>query len=415
MKNDHLTTNKKTYAAIKQFLHDNANAIQKRATQHHKDFIGEEQFRSEMIAKYHNSHINIVEQLASHLEQRNIQNGLPVFKQLGETIALDSISDGLTIQEAVDGVIFLKQALWEKAQEAGLLNQLTTVEFYNISHGVGIYIDVVSSKIAFAYHDYYEKKTAEDLAERQRLEQQRDEFLGMVSHELKTPVTSLKGLVQLIGTKITRSGDEKSERFLKVIDVQINKLAALIDDLRDITIIKEGVLQFHDDFFPFDALVDEIVDTTQLTTEKHAIVKEGRTRKRVYGDRNRIGQVLSNLVTNAIKYSPQSDKVIVKLASDRKTVSCSVQDFGIGIAKDEQSHIFERFYREQGQKGAIVPGLGLGLYIVREIIQRYGGRIVVDSEKGQGSTFTFVYPIGDDKKQHANVQAEDQPSTHERR
>jgi signal transduction histidine kinase len=114
--------------------------------------------------------------------------------------------------------------------------------------------------------------------------------------------------------------------------------------------------------------------------------------KTVYGDRERIGQVLTNLLTNAIKYSPQADKIVVRTTSDNLQITFSVQDFGIGIPQDKQAHIFERFYRVTGDNQETYPGLGLGLYISSEIITRQNGRIWVESSVGKGSTFSFSLP-----------------------
>ena len=161
---------KNNISQLKKFLIDHADEIPKLATQHHKEFIGGEKFRSEIIKKYQNNHNQIVRELAQHLEQKDIKKGLAVFKKLGETIARDSVNDTLHIEEAADGIIFLKQALFEKVEEEGLLKELTAEEFYRLSHIVGIYIDTVSSKIAFTYHEDYLQKIAYEVEKRKKTE-----------------------------------------------------------------------------------------------------------------------------------------------------------------------------------------------------------------------------------------------------
>lgn len=236
---------------------------------------------------------------------------------------------------------------------------------------------------------------ARDITERKRLEQQRNEFMGIVTHELKTPVTSLKAFGQVLQRRFARQGDEQSAGMLSRMDAQINKLTNLINDLLDVSKIEGGRLKFQMGLFTLDALVDEIVEEVQRTTEQHTITIEGSTGKTVYGDRERIGQVLTNLLTNAIKYSPHATKIVVRCASTDKDIRVCVQDFGIGIPSDQMTQLFERFYRVQGKIHATIPGLGLGLFISREIIKRQGGRIWAESVSGEGSTFCFTLPTAD--------------------
>lgn len=236
-------------------------------------------------------------------------------------------------------------------------------------------------------------KIARDITQQKNIQRQKDDFMGIVSHELKTPVTSLKAFTQVLHHKFAKAGDVKSAALLNKMHTQINKLTKLIADLLDVTKIEAGKLQFNENFFEFDVLVDEVIAEIQLTTSQHHIQKKGSTQKSIYGDKDRIGQVIINMLTNAIKYSPDSKKIIVTLAHDEKTVTLSVQDFGIGIARDKQKQVFERFYRVGDAVTSSVPGIGLGMYISAEIIRRQHGRIWAESEKGKGSTFYFSLPI----------------------
>ena len=131
----------------------------------------------------------------------------------------------------------------------------------------------------------------------------------------------------------------------------------------------------------------------QRTTEDHHIVKELQPSGIIYGDRDRLGQVLTNFMTNAIKYSPKANKIIVKTVVDKSNVTLSVQDFGLGLTLEDQTKVFERFYRVSGLNQSTYPGLGLGLYIASEIIKRHKGSVWVESKKAKGSTFYFSLPI----------------------
>jgi signal transduction histidine kinase len=386
-----------TVTKIKRFLLANADAIQKLATNHHKEFLGGDTVTTERLGRYIANHLQVVKQIASNMGVQNLKQGTVIFKKLGKTLALDSIKDGLTLEEAMDGIIFLKQAVWQLLEQEEIIDEMTVREFYQVSQKISIYSDVIASKIALEYHHQYEETMKNELAARRKLEQQKDEFIAMASHELKTPVTSVKVFTRILQGRFARMGDEKSALLLMKMDAQLNKLTMLVTDLLDVNKIEAGKLQLHEGWFDFNELVSEIIDQIQLTTEKQTIKKKLGTTKTVYADRDRIGQVLINLLTNAIKYAPQADTIIVKTTSDHTSVTASIQDFGMGIAREHQEKIFERFYQINGEKRTY-PGMGLGLYISKQIIEREGGKLWVHSTPGKGALFSFSLPAKQYKK-----------------
>jgi PAS domain S-box-containing protein len=232
-----------------------------------------------------------------------------------------------------------------------------------------------------------------DISARKKLERQKDEFISMASHELKTPVTSLKGFLNLLQRRLTSPEDEKELHYLSRMNAQVHKLTKLINDLLDISKMQTGQLVYREEHFDLDALVQEIVENIQGTTQTHHLLLEGLTEAEAFGDRDRIGQVLINLLNNAIKYSPQASTVVVRVAKDQNNTLVSVQDFGIGIAKEHLQKIFERFYQVTDTEERTYPGLGIGLYISLEIVKRHGGQIWVESKKGEGTTFHFTLPL----------------------
>jgi len=151
-------------------------------------------------------------------------------------------------------------------------------------------------------------------------------------------------------------------------------------------------VKFRFDDFDFDQLAMDMVENMQHFSQRHQIVLEGKTSISYYGDRLRLEQVFSNFISNAIKYSPESDKIIVKLACLNEQIIVSFTDFGIGIDKEKRERLFERYYRGE-EKSNTTTGLGIGLYITAEIIKRHGGHVWVESEKGKGSIFYFSLPL----------------------
>jgi PAS domain S-box-containing protein len=232
-----------------------------------------------------------------------------------------------------------------------------------------------------------------DLTERKQLERQKDEFISIASHELKTPVTSLKAYAQVLSKRMAKKGDMDAAKHLTKMDNQLDKLTNLIKDLLDVTKIEAGKLVFKEDFFDLNELIAETVEEMQRTTERHRIVIDGHVTRKLYGDRDRIGQVVTNFLSNAIKYSPDAEKVIVSVKENKDDVTICVQDSGVGIPKEMQTKVFDRFFRVNDTRGKTFPGLGLGLFISADIIKRQKGKIWVESEVGKGSTFCFSIPF----------------------
>lgn len=230
-----------------------------------------------------------------------------------------------------------------------------------------------------------------DITARKEIDRQKDEFIGVVSHELRTPVTSIKAFTQMLQRRFNRAGDPDSAELLGKLNIQITRLTSLINDLLDVTKLHAGQLQFNEEFFAFDGMVGEVVEEIQRTAQHHRIERIGRTNATIFGDPHRIAQVLTNLLTNAIKYSPHADRIRVASVVEQESVMLSVQDFGVGIPQDRQGRLFERFYRVQEDE--TIPGIGLGLYISAEIMRRQRGTLWVESEEGVGSIFSFRLPL----------------------
>ena len=232
-----------------------------------------------------------------------------------------------------------------------------------------------------------------DITQQKELEQQKDDFLSMASHELKTPITSLKMFIELQRQQIEDDNQQKSKYFNQRILDQANKLKELTNDLLDVSRIQTNKLRFTMEEFDISSVIHETIEGLQGTTKGHKILVKGVKNHHVKADRYRIYQVLANLISNAIKYSPTGESVIVEAKQDKKNVIVSVKDAGIGISKLHQMKIFDRLYQVTDPHEKTFPGLGLGLYISKEIVERHKGKIWVKSTKGKGSTFFFSLPL----------------------
>jgi PAS domain S-box-containing protein len=232
--------------------------------------------------------------------------------------------------------------------------------------------------------------TMTDINDQKENEEKKDEFISIASHELKTPLTTIKVFFQLIKKEMTP--ELRSFNFAGRAARQLGRLERLIEDLLDVSKINAGKMQYNLENFNFREALEEAIESVQETTEQHQIVLEAFDDIPFYGDRYRIEQVVVNLLNNAIKYSPNADKVIVNCQLQNHNLTVSVKDFGIGISDQHKSNLFKRFYRVDNTSSRF-QGLGLGLFISSEIIQRHDGTFWVESEPGKGSVFYFLLPL----------------------
>ncbi|HEY6542202.1 MAG TPA: PAS domain S-box protein [Ktedonobacteraceae bacterium] len=238
----------------------------------------------------------------------------------------------------------------------------------------------------------------EDITERREAERRKDDFIVMASHELKTPVTSLKGFTQILQNRLKKRGDEQDLHFLERMDGQLNKLTRLIKDLLDLSRMPSGELPLQENLVDLNELVQNTVaDMREVAT--HRFLIEETERISIYGDRERLEQVFLNLLVNAVKYSPGADKIVIRITRSGEEAHISVQDFGIGIAEADQHKVFERFYQVSDTKAKPFSGMGIGLYLSNEIVKRHRGRIEINSQPGQGATFLVALPLLKDEEQ----------------
>lgn len=230
-----------------------------------------------------------------------------------------------------------------------------------------------------------------DIDDQKKDMEKKDEFISMASHELRTPVTTLKAYTEILLMEAEKSTDKHSELImLQKMDNQINKLTNLIGDLLDVSKSNSGQLNLEIEKIDFNQLVMEVVNMMQLTIKTHKIqLKLAKTRM-VEADGKRLSQVITNLISNAVKYSPNANKIDIYTENLPNEIKLCVRDQGIGIPASEQPKLFSRFFRVSKNN---FPGLGLGLYICNEIIKRNSGRMEFISEEGKGSTFCFTLPM----------------------
>jgi two-component system CheB/CheR fusion protein len=235
--------------------------------------------------------------------------------------------------------------------------------------------------------------TVLDITESKRDEIRKNDFIAMASHELKTPLTSLKAYLQLLSKKIIPSNDSFINTALLKANHQVNKMTDLIHAFLDLSKLESGKLQLKITDFEINKLIEETIADINLMSRDHEFLFEPCEILNVLADREKIGQVIGNFLSNAIKYSDKGSKITINSEQLSGNIQVSVTDNGIGIKPKDQEKLFQRFYRVENENLKNISGFGIGLYLASEIIQRHKGKIGVSSEEGKGATFYFSLPL----------------------
>ena len=231
--------------------------------------------------------------------------------------------------------------------------------------------------------------TNTDITEQRQNELRKNDFIGMVSHELKTPLTSLTALIQVAKMKLEKSDDAFLANAMTRADTQAKKMTTMINGFLNISRLESGKMVIDKRIFNMENLIEEIIKETKITVSSHEIIFEPCQPMILNADRDKISSVISNLIGNAVKYSPKGKEIIVKCEIVDNNVQVSIKDYGLGIKSDDQHKLFDRYYRVENLNTKHISGFGIGLYLSAEIVQRHDGQIWVESNIGEGSTFYF--------------------------
>nr|WP_314492655.1 PAS domain-containing sensor histidine kinase [uncultured Chryseobacterium sp.] len=232
-----------------------------------------------------------------------------------------------------------------------------------------------------------------EITEKKLDEIRKNDFIAMVSHELKTPLTSVKAYIQLMQRKFEKIEDDNVSKMLDKTDQQITKMTAMINGFLDISRLESGKIHINRESFDLGLLVKEAEEEFNTISSSHQMIFASVESVKINADRNKIGQVIHNLISNAVKYSPTGSSITISCTSDHKFAYISVKDNGRGISPEDAAHIFDRYYRVENDNMHSIAGFGIGLYLCSEIISRHQGNISLTSEIDKGSDFIFSLPL----------------------
>ncbi len=232
-----------------------------------------------------------------------------------------------------------------------------------------------------------------DITEQKKDEQRKSDFIGMVSHELKSPLTSLNGFLQMLQLKAGKAGDQFTFNTAAKSIAQVKKMTSTINGFLNAARLGSGKIQLHKQKFLLNDLISESINDALLSQETHFFHYPPCREVEIEADRDKIGNVISNLLSNAVKYSPGANQVEVNCLIEKGQAKVCVTDHGMGITPEDQNKLFDRFFRVQSMETRHISGHGIGLYLCAEIIQAHGGQIGLQSQPGEGSTFWFSLPV----------------------
>jgi PAS domain S-box-containing protein len=238
-------------------------------------------------------------------------------------------------------------------------------------------------------------KIARDITEKKLDEARKNDFIGMVSHELKTPLTSLNALLQVASLKLKNNPDNFLSSAMEKSNVQVKRMTTMINGFLNVSRLESGKIHIQKAIFDIETLINEMIGESSLTASTYLIHLLHCPSVKINADREKIGSVISNLISNAIKYSPKGNKITIDCHAGDGKVIVSVNDEGMGIKPGDLDKIFDRYYRVETHHTQHISGFGIGLYLCAEIIHGHNGEIWAESESGVGSTFYFSLPLSE--------------------
>ena len=294
--------------------------------------------------------------------------------------------------EDQERVTTLINALFEKRMNDGIYD----VEYRTIDAEDGkvrwvrakgkVFYDEVDSPLRFI-------GSVLEITEQKQNEQRKNDFIGMVSHELKTPLTALSAIIQLSKNKISKTDEPFLTTAMGKAEQQVKRMTSMINGFLDISRLESSKMYLEKTSFEMAALIREVIAEYKWSTSSHVIELRECEHVMIEGDRDKIMSVVSNLISNAIKYAPKNDSIRVNCLVKDGVVQVSVADKGMGIKPQDIGHVFDRYYRIESKHTQHIAGFGIGLYLCAEIVRQHQGKIWVESQSGVGSTFYFTLPL----------------------
>lgn len=291
------------------------------------------------------------------------------------------------VEEPERLIEFIRNAMNDRMQQESFI--------FKVKKGTQQIIQLYPETLHRENHKFGTIFVYRDITKQYEVDQMKSEFVSTVSHELRTPLSSVLGFTELMLNK--ELPPQRQRKYLMTISQEASRLTALINDFLDVQRMESGKQTYTKNYYSIQSVVEDVMTMNKVSTNIHDFVVDVQTKKlTILGDKDKLAQVFNNLLNNAVKYSPNGGKIIVRIREEQSYLKVDVIDEGLGIPEESFPHLFTKFYRIDNTDRRKIGGTGLGLAIVKEIVKAHDGDIHVQSQFGQGSTFTVSFPLVED-------------------
>lgn len=377
---------------IADYLENHAVSIEEASTNRHIELIEDVEEELTIIRSVADQHQAIVRRIAEEL--KNPKSLIDDYRIFGKHFATTAVDLKISLRDAINGILFLKSEMLQEIAEGDFLSELSSMELKSLIDFIGTRIDVLFSELAVSYHRNFSEIIQKELTYREKLNQQKDLFIRIASHEIRNPLTNA-----LLVCDLAESETVPEEQTTKTahasfaeIKVSLNQINRHLSQLLTMSLLEDDKVSIEKEHTELVELLEQIKHSFERVKFDHTIVFTHPTQLSIITDPDKVVQIISNLLQNAIKYSPQSSTIKMSLAQNAENAVIAVTDHGKGIPEDDFEIIFDPYTR-LSTNAQNIKGFGLGLYICRTLARALGGTLTVTSAVNSGSTFTLTLPL----------------------
>ncbi len=376
------------------YLDKRAVFLEQASTERHAELVKDDEEQLTIVRSVADQHQAIVRRIAQEI--KDPRSSIEDYRHFGEHFALTAVERGLTLRDAIDGLLFLKTEMLRELADQGFLKEMDGIDLKSLIDFIGTRIDVLFAEVAVSYHRNFSERIKNELAYREKQNHQKDLFIRIASHEIRNPLASAMLLCELsalehhTGTDLERR-EETAERFAE-INTDLLSINRHLTHLLDMSLLEDDKLMLKKVDVDLSALLDRIKLSFERTRKDRVISLTNSEPPRIKTDPDRIEQIVLNLLQNATKYSAAGTSIELSLVHNESELQIAVTDHGSGIKEEDFEHIFDPYARLSKDRER-TEGLGLGLYICRTLARALGGTLTLESTIGVGSTFTLTLPL----------------------
>jgi len=377
---------------VADYLEKRAKLIEYGSTERHAELVMDDEEELKIIRSVADQHEAVVRRIAKEI--KTPRSSIDDYRNFGEVFAATAVERRLSLRDAINGLLFLKSEMLQAITDGGFLLEMDSMEVKGIVDFIGTRIDVLFAELAVCYHRDFTERLEEQLAFREKQNRQKDLFIRIASHEIRNPLSTALLLCDLATAEAGVSegcADAVGATFLE-IRASLLLINRHLTQLLDMSLLEDDKLTLKKEKINLHALLERNKLSFERTAKDHTLTLNVSTPLYVETDRDRLEQIITNLLQNATKYSQPGSTIGLSLLQEASNAVITVTDHGEGIKEDDIERIFDPYLRlEKDREKA--EGLGLGLYISRTLAHALGGTLTVESSVGVGSTFTLMLPL----------------------